>query len=202
MKDFIEQWEFLLVLAEILFLAAIVIFAFFKYYKKIVLFIDKWDKRDVIFEEWTKLLPEIHFNLKSLGKEVENIRKTLGLENDILVERKSPISLTDKGIEISEKLEAEAILDANYEELTSILRTKNPNNAYDIQELSMDIAHEFLEKNIDKENLEKAKKVAYEAGIPLESLYSIFGILLRDRILKERGFSHTDVDNHDPTNKN
>lgn len=111
----------------------------------------------------------------------------------------SPISLTDVGIETAKRLHADTMLDKYYPKLKKQLDLNNPQNAYDIQKYAMQIAKVDMMNFIDAYELVSIKDEAFAKGVLLEDIFSIFGVLLRDKVLKEKGISVAEVDHHAPT---
>lgn len=106
----------------------------------------------------------------------------------------SPISLTKVGKEISKNIDADEILKKYLDKLENDDELLKCNSAYDIQNISMNIAKYKLIKYLNEEELLKIKNQAYAYGILDEDVMSIFGILLRNYILKKKNMSIYDVD--------
>lgn len=112
----------------------------------------------------------------------------------------SPISLTEEGLKVSEKIKATAILNNHKEELYKLI---NPqlNNAYDIQMDAFKVIDSNLFKILNEQELLSLKNEAFSLGKPLEDLLVIFQILFRDDILKTKNIPIADVDKFDPNKK-
>lgn len=108
----------------------------------------------------------------------------------------SPISLTDIGKDIANKIEANKILDKYISKLTKEVNLSKPKNAYDIQIASMDVAKVKMISLLNEEELFLAKQEAYNRGLLVEDIMSVFGVLLRNRVLTEKKISISDVDKH------
>ena len=110
----------------------------------------------------------------------------------------SPLSLTDVGKQIVENIKAHTILEKCFPILTKEVQTENPGNAYDIQLAALKIAREKMLACLNEEELISVKHEAYNRGLLIEDIMSVFGVLLRDRILSEKRIPISEVDRHAP----
>ena len=129
---------------------------------------------------------------------VENISaKVIRLETKIdliyqntnpnkLVVSQSPLNLTDKGRDISKKIKAEEMFEKYRTKLKSEVNKSDPKNAYDIQTASMETSKKFFVKMLNDDELVKIKQTAFDEGLLVEDIMSIFGVLLRNAILEEK----------------
>lgn len=115
-----------------------------------------------------------------------------------MVRARSPITLTEVGIKTAAELNAETMLSKYYSRLKDEIEINKPQNAYDIQKFSMQVAKEKMIDMIDATEMNAIKDAAYNKGVLLEDIFSIFGVFLRDKILNEKGISVLEVDNHAP----
>jgi hypothetical protein len=107
----------------------------------------------------------------------------------------SPIALTAAGKEIAQKINVDAIFDRYASQLAKQVETINPtNNAYDIQQTSMAVAKEPMLRLLDSNELTTIKQEAYARGMIIEDIMSIFGVYLRDYILKQKNIPVSEVD--------
>jgi hypothetical protein len=118
-----------------------------------------------------------------------------------IAETHSPISLTPLGEKISNKIEATEIFERLVLQLKEKVSLENPKNAYDIQTISMKIAKETMLELLNEKELIVIKDEAFSEGVIIEDIMIIFGILLRNCILKEKGLPISDVDRHNKTPK-
>lgn len=110
----------------------------------------------------------------------------------------SPIALTDKGRETAQGLNAAELLAAHYPRLQQTVTEAAPQNAYDIQQAAFKAAREQLPGLLSSADINKLKDTAFANGVLFEDILSIFGVLLRDRLLDERNIPTTDIDLHAP----
>ena len=148
---------------------------------------------DIIFEY--KTLPNSKGKVYPLAKidliyENTNPRRTVAVM--------SPISLTEMGKGIATKIEANKILEKYVLKLTKEVDSENPQNAYDIQMASMKVAKEKMITFLNEEELNTIKQEAYSRGIIVQDILSVFGVLLRNHILSQKGMPISDVDIHLP----
>ena len=116
-----------------------------------------------------------------------------------LVKSFSPIVLTDAGLEASASIGIELLLKREFLKLSGLVEEKSPKNAYDIQVESMRVASEQFLGVLNDIELLNAKEYAYSKGLRLEDLSSVLGVLLRNEILKSKGISVSEVDDHSPS---
>lgn len=114
-----------------------------------------------------------------------------------LVKAQSPISLTEAGREIVKQISAETIFKKHSKKLIGLVEAKSPKNAYDIQQSSFTVAKRELIDLLNEEELGAVKKVAFERGLLVEDLMTVFGILLRNRILEDKNIPIAEVDRHE-----
>jgi len=101
----------------------------------------------------------------------------------------SPLSLTDKGIEASKRINAEGLFNVHKAELYALLDDSKLKNAYDIQgETFYVIQTKFLDL-LSEEELTELKNVAYANNEMIESYLIIFQIMLRDDVLKAKNIN-------------
>jgi vesicle coat complex subunit len=110
----------------------------------------------------------------------------------------SPISLTDIGNQIAEKIEANRLLQKYVGKLSAEVELENPKNAYDIQMSSMRIAKEKMLSFLDENELNIVKQEAYSRGVIVQDVMAVFGVLLRNYILNQKNIPIAAVDTHAP----
>ena len=106
----------------------------------------------------------------------------------------SPISLTASGHEIATKIKADEILVKYLNQLLALVELAHPQTAYDIQVASMATAKEKMLALLNADEINAVKSMAYSKGLLAEDVLSIFGVLLRDEILKKKGVPVSEVD--------
>jgi hypothetical protein len=118
-----------------------------------------------------------------------------------MVQAHSPMSLTLNGENVAKNLNANTLLNKYIlklkRDVEAEIESKTPPNAYDIQIASLKVAKEKMLSYFDEKELISVKDEAYNNGTLLEDIMSVFGILLRNAILQERGIPIADVDLHE-----
>lgn len=154
---------------------------------------------------WMNALRTLGTRVETLEKIVESLpemKATLGLIYQIvnpnaLTRANSPISLTPVGQEVAERVGASNILKKYLISLVEKVELQAPKNAYDIQQAAFSIVKADLIDMLSTEETKKLKDEAFNRGILFEEVISIFGILLRNQILEQKGMPISDVDKHD-----
>lgn len=106
----------------------------------------------------------------------------------------SPIGLTPVGERVVSDIGALEIFKNHALNLTSTVKAKNPKNAYDIQQISFDVAKRQLIELLKESELKTIKEAAYKRGLLVEDILSVFGVLLRNKILEDMKIPIAEVD--------
>ncbi len=116
-----------------------------------------------------------------------------------LTQSHSPISLTERGLQVAQEIKAEFIINENWTTIFNLLEENVANkNAYDIQEYAIDTASVEPELFFNEKSLLKLKEFAFKEGNNIQYYLGMFGVLIRDRYLKEKNINIEEVDKHDP----
>jgi transcription initiation factor TFIIIB Brf1 subunit/transcription initiation factor TFIIB len=101
----------------------------------------------------------------------------------------SPLQLTEFGKTIIKESGFETVITDQTKRtyLINLVRAKNPQTNYDIQQFSMGVMKELADRN--DANAVRLKEYAYQKGLPLEIVVNAAGIVLRDEVMKELKFS-------------
>lgn len=153
-------------------------------------------------------LGSLHSNIKKVIKEFPKICRALDLisvklretgffDENIYVSAASPIKLTPKGKELLHESGSDDFVNKYKDELIKKVRDKNPKTAYDVQIIARDV----VENLRDDDRFSNFKDFVYKKGMPLEPIFIVMGIYLRDIALDPLGFKIEDIDNHDPAKK-
>lgn len=166
---------------------------------------------EMLEKENTKTCEKLEKHAEKVDKNMDEIRRDISFLKamvdvynrptppEALAKSHSPVSLTEKGKEVSENLGAEEMIAKNWEKIFNILeKDVCDKNAYDIQEYCIETSIVELDKFIDAASIEKVKLYAYKAGQPIAYYAPIFGISIRDRYLAEKGISVEEVDKNNP----
>lgn len=160
--------------------------------------IGKWVEKFKHHDEKITKIESLADKVLVMGTKVDLIYdNTLGSKRTVATT--SPLNLTDIGEEIRKKIKADDILKKHFPTLKKEIEQKKAGNAYDIQMLTMKIAKEKILTLLTEEELLLIKKEAYKRGILVEDIMSVFGVLLRNRVLTEKKIPISDVDKHSNT---
>lgn len=115
----------------------------------------------------------------------------------------SPLSITDAGREMMERLGVGEMFEKNWLRIDEFIEDKlEYKNPYDIQEFLIQQAVVYPEKFLQPEEIDKIKLDAYNTGVNIVPYMKVIAILARDRYFSEHNILVEDVDKHDPLNKN
>lgn len=170
----------------IILIVILILFLFFTYK------IGKWSEKFDNQEKRLSKIDDISNRLIKVETKIDLIYQNTNAHSTI--RSNSPISLTDVGKKISEDIKADEILKKYLDKLENDALLQQCNSAYDIQKNSIDLAKNKLIAYLNEDELLKVKNQAYNYGILIEDIMSIFGILLRNYILDKKGMSVHDID--------
>ena len=160
----------------------------------------------------TKIITQHDSLMKSLEKHdnfIDDIRKALSYIKGILellqnkgndfAQSHSPISLSDKGKELSDSLHVDAMVDSNWvntkKQIDSAVTNKN---AYDIQQYCIETMAVEPEKFLSNDDVLRLKQHAYNIGRTFQAVSIVPALAIRDRYFKECNVPVSDVDKFDP----
>lgn len=157
---------------------------------------------------WVKSYGDFEKKSEKFDTKIDTIKDSLSsikATTDLLyqahlstVQAHSPVSLTDRGKEISAAISAELKVNNHWEEIKQAVENKKPTNPYDIQTVSMDIARNCFEKIFTLTEQNEIKTYAFGIGLNLLEIYPILGVIIRDRIFKEKDIKTEEVDRYTP----
>ena len=120
--------------------------------------------------------------------------------------KKSPLSLTDDGIEMVTANHFDKIIDEKWSRICEALNNLNTKNPYDLQEfcISTVFADTTLNtpKFLSEKDIDRIKILSYKSGIPIFFYTQALGILIRDRYFAENGIDVDEIDMHYPAQLN
>lgn len=117
--------------------------------------------------------------MKEIDGKIDKIQDYL-LGSRKVLESESPITLTEMGKTISSEISAKEWAESTAPILLE--RAKKFSKEFEIYELCKDyVKHEFVP---NEEILSQMREVAYEHGIDVVGVYSVFSVELRDELLK------------------
>ncbi len=134
---------------------------------------------------------KIENSIEWIKNEIEKIWNIVR-EKPITVSN-SPMVLNETGQKILNESGIKNIILENKEMLLNAIREKNPETAYDVQEIAKKVV------NLLKENTDifiRLKNGAFKSGTNIDSVLLVGSFPLRDMALKELGFKTEDLDNN------
>ncbi len=131
-----------------------------------------------------------------LSQRLSKLEGKFETSNDLrnFVQKRSPLSLTDKGRLLLEKSGGLNYINNNKSLLINEIKLRKPKSAYDVQELAKDVItdHTAGDKFIPLKNY------LYQNGLDLAIIVNVMGIYLRDITLDALNFKQEDIDNYAP----
>lgn len=104
----------------------------------------------------------------------------------------SPIKLNEKGRDIWMNSKLKDVMTPYYEEIRGKIDQFSNKNAYQIQQNTFNVIREYLSND---EILDVVEPIAYEHGTQPYDVIMVYALIVRDIILKEKGYSVDDTDN-------
>lgn len=176
--------------ASVFVLITILLVSFWGVYK-ISRLVEKWQSKEAelkdLRKDWNNDIPYIKERVDMLFQH---------FINNSAVKTSSSASLSKTGENTVKAINAEGILDKNKEHLKKLINKSSPSNVYDLQQICFRVVEEQIHNLLDARELEMAKVQALKYGIPLGNALSVVAVLLRDRLIKEYGWTDSDIDKH------
>lgn len=142
-----------------------------------------------------KDVDEIKRDTKTFGQDLASIKTIVQREyQQNYAVAHSPRQLTAKGKRVLEKSGIKEIIDDHKDDLTDIVASMKPQNAYDAELCVLETVSSFVGNN--EEILNEIKEKIFALGEPLDIVYFVGGIYLRNYTLPKLGFKLDDVDTH------
>ena len=143
---------------------------------------NKWD-------QCSSDMPDVKSTLVDIKEELLMIKLILSKSgSESFAKGESPLKLTDLGKKAVDSLEAESFIAENFSTLKSLAEADNPQTAYDLQLACLKVADKQIPDMLTPKQLNNAKEHAFQSSLPLSSVYIVFGVLLRDRLMAERNW--------------
>lgn len=151
-------------------------------------------------------LESIKTSIKYMNKGIDGLGELLQKKNiitsGIFTQSHSPLSITDEGKNMMERIGAQKMFDNNWPRISNYIKENNESpNPYDIQQFCIQQAVVFPEKFLSEEELDKIKIDAYSTGNPLLSYMRVFAVLARDRYFEENGIDPSGIDTRQDENE-
>lgn len=153
-------------------------------------------------EGHSKVLQDLEFiktSITFMNKGIDGLGELLQKKNiitsGIFTQAHSPLSITDEGKNMMERIGVQKMFDNNWPRIRDYIKKNNESpNPYDIQQFCIQRAVVFPEKFLSEEELEKIKIDAYKTGNPLLSYMRVVAVLARDRYFEENGIDPSGIE--------
>lgn len=151
------------------------------------------------FSAWKRDIKDIMLGWPKLKEQVRDIASFIKWKypDFELISFQSPIGLTSQGQSLAQKSNAESLA-AKYAKQIDIPSDANP---YDVQTICLEFAESKLLSLLQHDEKDHIKTVAYENGYKVEHILTLIGIILRDRLIREKGMTREAIDLYDPSKK-
>lgn len=142
------------------------------------------EKLDRHSEDISRLLTSMEY----LDRSIDRLnRRAMAPE---FTQKRSPLSITDKGWAKVKQLGMDEMFDRNWDRIKkNIDEGASSKNPYDINEYCIKYTAVYPERFLAREDIEKIKTDAYKEGLPLIEYTQILAVLARDRYFKEYGIT-------------
>ena len=107
-----------------------------------------------------------------------------------LIQSHSPISLTQAGNDVAQRMKIRDIISNNWDRIEKMLENIGTNNAYDIQQYCIEVATVAMDKLFSEEDMKKIKTFAYNEGKPLAYYGGMIGVIIRDKYFEIKGIKN------------
>lgn len=146
---------------------------------------------------------EVSNSLDSIRQDIVYIKGSLDvLKSNLpnpLTQSHSPISLTERGKDVAEKMGIHDIVVRNWEKISAYIdQHVASKNAYDIQQFCIEVASISLDSFFVKEDVARIKNFAFESGQNIAYYGSMIGIIVRDHYFAMKHIDIKEVDANDP----
>jgi len=145
---------------------------------------------------------------KEIDTHIEGIKETLAAikaTTDLLyqahlstLQTHSPLGLSQKGTDIANVLKIDEKISNHWDYIKGEIEKRSPTNQYDIQVVSLELARSRFDMIFTETEKAEIKIYSYNVGANLLEILPIVGVKIRDRFLKEKGFTLEQVDLHIP----
>jgi hypothetical protein len=164
-------------------------------------------KVDNLTDRFDRLECNSHNNkLNNLESRTSHIEGALNIKTKVIdwSKKKSPLTLTEEGDKELRKYNLYAMIDDNWNKISSALREQESQNPFDIDNycrvaaFADTLQNKPLEFFTDKD-IDRLKRISYITGNhPLEYT-EIMGIVIRDKYFEEVGINPDNIEGYDPS---
>ena len=137
-------------------------------------------------ESLSKTVGGLSITVGGLSKTVGHIHAKIDKLPEDIFRHSSPLSLSEYGQKLSDKIDAPAIASKYKRQLISVVKEQNM-RPYQIQQSCFDFSKKEIISDLkenDEEQYNKLTDVAFNEGVEVEVLMKITGLVLRDQVLE------------------
>jgi hypothetical protein len=149
---------------------------------------------------FSKRIDKIEDNTDKIKENIILIKAAMKIAlPDSYTQSQSPVSLTQRGKEMADKLDVERRVAANWEHIFQYIeKSVKDKNAYDIQQFCIERATVNLLEFLTEEDVRDIKLVAFNEGRAVESFGGLIGVIIRDAYFKKKKIQIDEVDKSEP----
>ncbi len=152
--------------------------------------LEQWNaKHDELTRSVNNDIKPLIKNMDARLIRVEAVLDVLVNKKDVPIQSKSPLAISEAGYKMIEEISAHAIFARIAKDLDILVDKENLTTAYDVQEACLLIITKNLDSLITADELKRIKDLAYNHSLSMQSIYSMFSLLLRDRTLKRKSIA-------------
>jgi hypothetical protein len=142
---------------------------------------------------------ELKTSLTFIKGSLDALTQSLQRQNTIVgppfTQRHSPLSITQEGYDLAEKLGMNDMIDANWDRICRYIdESLSSSNPYDVQEFLIEQLVVYPLQFITEGDLDKIKLTSYQEGNHLLVYMNVVAILIRDRYFHEHHIKVTEAD--------
>jgi hypothetical protein len=151
---------------------------------------------------FSRRIDKIENNTDKIREDIIIIRAAMRTTADSYTWSQSPVSLTQKGREMADKLKIDERVTLSWDRIFQYIEESvKDKNAYDIQQFCIERATINLLEFFTKEDVREIKIVAFKEGRSVESFGGLIGVIIRNAYFKQKGIDIDEVDRCDPQKK-
>ena len=151
-----------------------------------------------LFERIGNIKEEIN-ELKPDVKMIPLIKERVDvLWADRFTSSNSPVVLNERGLKILKESKIETLTNEYYAEIIMQVKELTPQNAYQAQEILIEVVKNLKNRDNCKAKLEEA---AFVTGVDVDTVLLVAAINIRDKIIEDLQFKIGDIDKFAPPNK-
>lgn len=152
------------------------------------------------FGRLSQRLAAVEADIAKTSVELRGVRNDVTRRIDDLIvavvqknvtEAHSPRQLNAEGKRILQESGMQKIADDEFDDIVTKVRTHEPENAYQVEQLVLDAVQELRDEPDFKDRIESG---AFRSGSLVDTVLYVGGIYVRDRVLAELGMTPEQID--------